>query len=119
MAHATTPHTQTQQNRTPNQTDLEPDQLEQTAGTGAETELYNRREGAQTGTNRSPHVIPGSGGLPNTEPAAAAYEGSVTTRAPAGEKQGISSRSADEERPGQQKVVQERPDANAGVNHSH
>jgi hypothetical protein len=118
MAHPTTPHTQTQQNRTPEQTDLEPDQLEQTAGTGSDAELYNRREGAQSGTKRGPHVIPASGGAPNTQPAPAAFEGSVTTRTPGGKKQGISSRSADDELPGQQDVVKDRPDAKAGVNHS-
>lgn len=84
MAHATTPHTQTQQNRTPNQTDLEPDQLEQTAGTGAEAELYNRREGAQSGSNRGPHSNPASPGQPKTEQPAGAFEGSVTTRTPGG-----------------------------------
>jgi hypothetical protein len=116
MAHATTPHTQTQQNRTPNQTDLDPDQLEQTAGTGAEADLYNRREGAQSGTNRGPQFIPASPKQPNTEQPAAAHEGSVTTRTPGGSRQGISSHSADEEKPGQQKVVKDRPDAQAGVN---
>jgi hypothetical protein len=118
MAHPTTPHGQTQQNRRPEQTDLEPDQLEQTAGTGPDAKLYNRREGAQSATNRGPHVVPASGGAPNTEPPVAAFEGSVTTRTSGGEKQGISSRSADEEAPGQQKVVKDRPDAEAGVNHS-
>lgn len=118
MAHPTTPHTQTQQNRTPNQTDLEPDQLQQSAGIGPEAELYKREEGAQSGANRSAHVVPGAGGPPNSEQPAAAFEGSVTTRTPSGQKQGISSRSSDEEQPGQQKVVNERPDAQAGVNHS-
>jgi hypothetical protein len=118
MAHPTTPHTQTQQNRTPDQTDLEPDQLEQTASTGPEADLYNHREGAQTGSNRGLHVVPASGGAPNQEQPPAAFEGSVSTRAPGGKQQGISSHSADEERPGQQKVVSERPDAKAGVNHS-
>lgn len=118
MAHATTPHTQTQQNRTPNQTDLEPDQLEQTAGTGPESGLYARREGAQSGTNRGPHTIPASPGQPNTEQPAAAHEGFVSTRTPGGNRQGISSHSAEEEKPRQQKVVGERPDAQAGVNHN-
>jgi hypothetical protein len=118
MAHATTPHTQTQQDRRAAQADLEPDQLEQTAGTGPDAGLYDRREGAQSGTNRAPHVVPSSVGSPNTKQPAAAFEGAVTTRTPGGEKQGISSHSADEELPGQQKVVNERPDAQAGVNHS-
>jgi hypothetical protein len=118
MAQPSTPHTQTQQNRRPEQTDLEPDQLEQTVGSGPDAELYHRREGAQSGTNRGPQFVPAAGGSPNTQPAPAAFEGSVATRTPGGEKQGISSRSADEETPGQQKVVKDRPDAQAGVNHN-
>jgi hypothetical protein len=118
MAHPSTPHTQTQQNRRPEQTDLEPDQLEQTAGSGPDAELYNHREGAQSGTNRGPQFVPAGGGSPNSQPAPVAFEGSVTTRTPGGQKQGISSRSADEEAPGQQEVVKQRPDAQAGVNHS-
>ena len=89
MAHATTPHTQTQQNRTPNRSDLEPDQLEQTAGTGPEADLYNRREGAQSGTNRGPQRIPSSPHQPNKEQAAPAFEGSVKTRTPGGRESAL------------------------------
>ena len=89
MAHATTPHTQTQQNRTPNRSDLVPDQLEQTAGTGPEADLYNRREGAQSGTNRGPQRIPSSPHQPNKEQAAPAFEGSVKTRTPGGRESAL------------------------------
>ena len=116
MAHSTTPHTESQQNRKPDRSDLEPDQLEQTAGTGPDAELYRNNEGAQTGTNRAPERFPDNAHNPNVQPNAAAEEGNLTTRSPGGSGQGISSRSLDEEQPGQQKVVSERPDAQAGVN---
>jgi hypothetical protein len=118
MAHATTPHTETQQNRKLDRTDLEPDQLEQTSGTGEDAELYRNNEGAQTGTDRAPEKFPDAASNLNTEQAVAAYEGSVTTRTPPGSGQGITSRSADEENVGQERVVRNRPDAQAGVNHS-
>lgn len=99
--------------------DLEPDRSEQALGTGEDAKLYERREGAQTGGTRSPRHAPASGVKHNTEPAVAAFEGKVTTRVPqdAG-KQGISSNSSAKENVGQQKVVSQREDAQAGVNHS-
>lgn len=118
MAHSTTPHTESQQNRKMDRTDLEPDQLEQTAGTGADAELYRNNEGAQTGTNRGPQNFPDNATNLNTEPAVAAYEGSVSTRTPGGAVQGITAHSSEEESRRQQKVVKDRPDAEAGVNHS-
>lgn len=118
MAHTTTPHTQTQQNVRPEQSDLEPDQLEQTAGTGDDADLYRNSDGAQVGSNRGARFVHRAAGHPNTEPAVAAHEGSVTTRTPGGEKQGITSRSAEEESARQKKVVNDRPDAQAGVNHN-
>jgi hypothetical protein len=117
MAHQTTPHTQTEQNRKPDRSDLEPDQMEQTAGRGPDSDLYRNRDGAQTGTNRGPQHAPGARGNPNSQPAPAAYEGSTNTRTPEGEKQGITSHSSQEESSRQQKVVNDRSDAQAGVNH--
>lgn len=49
MAHPTTPHNQTEQNQNAGRTDLAPDQLEQTSGTGPHAQPYERREAAQTG----------------------------------------------------------------------
>ncbi len=46
-----------------------------------------------------------------------AHQGSVTTRTPEGAKQGISNASSTEDAQGQKKVVEDRPDAQAGVNH--
>jgi hypothetical protein len=118
MADATTSHTETEQNRKRDRTDLEPDELEQTSGTGEDAELYRNKEGAQTGTNRAPQTFPDTASNLNTKQAVAAFKGSVTTRTPHGSGQGISSRSADEENEGEQRVVRNRPDAQAGVNHS-
>lgn len=117
MPHATTPHTESQQNHKLDRTDLEPDQLEQTVGTGDDAALYGNNAGAQTGTNRAPEEFPDTASNLNTEPAAAAYEGDLSTRTPGGSGQGITGHSADEESARQQKVVKDRPDAEAGVNH--
>jgi hypothetical protein len=112
MAHRTTPHTQSQQDVPPDQSDFEPDQSAQSS------ELPSAGLNPQTGGNRAPERLAGRGHHPNTEPAAAAMEGSVTTRTPVTNAQGITNRSADEEAPGQRKVVQQREDAQAGVNHN-
>lgn len=77
------------------------------------------RAGTQSGGTRSPKHLRSSGHPHSVEPAVAAYEGSVTSRVfddPG--KQGISSRSSRAELPGQQKVVNAREDARAGLNHS-
>jgi hypothetical protein len=93
---------------------MKADQMEQTAGTDAET--YKNRDGAQTGTNRAPKRFPDTASDLNTEPATAAFEGNLETRTPGGSSQGITSRSSDEENARQQKVVKDRPDAQAAVN---
>lgn len=99
--------------------DLELGQLEQTSGTGEDAKRYENNDGAQSGGTRSPRHAPGSGVKHNTEPAVAAFEGQVTTRVPRDpSKQGISSNSSAKENEGQQKVVSQRKDAQAGVNHS-
>ena len=118
MAHATTPHTESQQNRQYDRTDLEPDQLEQTAGTGADGSIYENNAGAQTGTNRAPEKFPDLAHRPNTGQEPVAHEGTLTTRAPRSGMQGISNHASSEESEGQEKVVSERPDAQAGVNQS-
>ena len=114
MTKQTTPHTQTQQNVNPQQTDLEPEQ----AGWESATGVGQNVDGAQTGTDRSPRRTPGRETQHTSEPAPAAYEGSVDTRTPKRPVQGITSRSSAEESARQEKVVKERPDAQAGVNHS-
>jgi hypothetical protein len=112
MSHQTTPHTQSQQNVPPDQSDFEPNQSAQSS------EQPGAPLNAQSGSNRAPERLAGRAHHPNTEPAAAAMEGSVTTRTPASSAQGVTNRSANEEAPGQRKVVQQREDAQAGVNHN-
>lgn len=118
MTKQTTPHTQTQQNIGAEQADLTVDELEQQAGTRADGEAYSNREGAQTGTNRTHTRLPNIEGDRNTEEETVAHEGTVATRTPQGSMQGISSHSASEESARQEKVVGDREDAQAGVNHS-
>src|SRR3954466_3962660 len=112
MAVQKSPHTQSQQNTHFAQTDVNPDDMEQTVGTGDDAGTYENRDGAQTGGTRSPKHMPGSGSPHNTEPAAAAYEGGLTSRVfDDPNKQGISHNSSAKERDGQKKVVDEREDA--------
>jgi hypothetical protein len=114
----TTPHTQSQQNRNPAETDLEPGQQQVDAGRGGDAELYENMEGSETGGTRTPKKSPDLPAQHNVEPATAAFEGSVSTRTPRKPTQGITAHSSEEESERQEKVVEERPDAQAGVNHS-
>ncbi len=111
------PHTQTQQDTNFAQTDVNPDDLPQTAG--IDDQAYDNREGAQTGAQRSPRHSPASANPHNTEQQPVAYEGSVTSRVSHDStRQGISNASAESESGGQEKVVENRPDSLAGLNHS-
>ena len=114
MTKQKTPHTQTQQNVAPEQTDLEPNEETFVSGEPVNREIA----GAETGQDRAFRKIQVRSNRKKVEPTTAAYEGPVTTRTPKRPVQGITSRSADEESERQQKVVNERPDAQAGVNHS-
>lgn len=51
-----------------------------------------------------------------SEPQEAAHGGRTTTRTPKDETQGITSHAAKEESARQEKVVKDRPDAQAGLN---
>src|SRR5206468_2835260 len=53
MTRQKTPHTQSQQNVRPEQTDLEPDQEITQSGKGSDVELYSRISGAETGMDRA------------------------------------------------------------------
>jgi hypothetical protein len=114
----TTPHTQTAQNTKFEQTDLEPDQQEQETGSGNAEDMYSRMEGAETGADRSPRKLQPGASRHTTEPEQVAHEGELSTRTPKRPAQGITSRSAEEESERQEKVVNDRPDAQAGLNHS-
>jgi len=111
-------HTQTQQNVTPEQTDLNPGQNEARSGTEDDEPIYERMEGAETGDNRTPRKTQTRSTRHNTEEQDVAYEGSVETRTPRKPAQGITSHSSEDESARQQKVVNDRPDAQAGVNHA-
>ena len=117
MPRNTQPHTQTDQDRSFAQADVNPDDLPQTAGIN--DQAYDNRDGAETGGTRSPRHSPPSQNPHNTEQEAVAHEGSVTRRVSHdASKQGISNASAAKEAPGQEKVVSQRPDSQAGTNHS-
>lgn len=119
MAMQKSPHTQSQQNTHFAQTDVSPDELEQTVGTGNDSATYENRDGAQTGGTRSPKHTPGSNRPRNVEPQPAAHEGTLTSRVSDDpNKQGISHNSSSKEAKGQRKVVGNRNDSQAGVNDS-
>ena len=80
MTKQKSPHTQSEQNTVPEQTDLETAQSD--LGNEAEERAYEHMEGAETGTNRSPRRLPRSAQQHNTQPETVAHEGSVTTRTP-------------------------------------
>ena len=72
--------------------------------------------GAESGTNRSPEHFQRAPGHHITIPEATAHVGTTTTRTPSGTNQGISNRSIAVEDEGQEKVVRDRPDVQAGLN---
>lgn len=117
MTIQTTPHTQTQQNQDPTQSDLEAAaQTAQDSDQDGDEALYENADGAQTGGTRAFHANAIRSKLPNTEPRTAALDGGIDTRTPESEDQGITNHSASEESARQRKVVSERPDSLAGVN---
>jgi hypothetical protein len=114
MTQQRTPHIQTQQDVEPEQSDLQPEQ----ESSGLDQNSSENNEGAQIGENRSLRKTQARSAQHRTEPQGSAYEGSLSTRTPKNAGQGITSRSAEEESARQEKVVNDRPDAQAGVNHS-
>lgn len=119
MTKQKTPHTQTQQNTKPEQTDFEPDQAESNdPELNNEDGIYAHMEGAETGSDRAPRKLQAEAPARNVEPETFAHEGSVFTRTPKRPVQGITTHSAQEESERQEKVVRDRPDARAGVNRS-
>lgn len=121
MSSMKSPHFESQQNSSP----AESDQIESTAentqsAIGAEVgrDPSDQTFDAQTGSNRGPQFFPPTTRDRNSEPQNAAYQGSVETRTPHSDQQGITAHSATEESGRQEKVIPERPDAQAGVNHA-
>ena len=58
MAMQKTPHTQSEQNRGPERSDLEPDEQQFESDSETEVRLYSEMKGAETGTDRSPRKHP-------------------------------------------------------------
>jgi hypothetical protein len=114
MTKQRTPHTQTQQDVEPEQSDLQPEQ----EISGLEQNSSENSKSAQTGENRNLRETQVRSSQHRTELQGSAYEGSVSTRTPKNPGQGITSRSAEEESARQEKVVNDRLDAQAGVNHA-
>ncbi len=88
----------------------------ETAEPGAPEELYDGRQSGASRAERAVYAYAGSEGHRNVEPEQEAHEGSLRTRAPQGEEQGISNASSSEDAESQRRVVSERPDARAGIN---
>lgn len=115
MAVQKTPHTQTRQNMDPAAADIEATRFVADAGRGEDAKLYENMQGAQSGGTRAFNANDGRSNTHRTIDRSAAMTGSVNTRTPESEQQGITHRSASEESERQRKVVSERPDAQAGV----
>jgi hypothetical protein len=116
MAKQNSPHTQTQQDTHFAQTDVNPDELEQNTGHASE---YENRDGAQTGGKRSPKTMPQFAHPHNTEDQPVAFEGTLASRTfDDDNKQGVTTNASSKEAVGQRKVVSQREDSQAGVNHS-
>src|SRR5438270_278071 len=119
MTRQKTPHTQSQQNLGPEQSDLEPDQSIGDVGADSNLEIYRRNSGAETGQDRaSRKVLTRSMRPPTAAHDTAAHEGTVSTRTPRRPVQGVSSHSTQEESDRNAKVISKRPDAQAGINRS-
>ena len=112
------PHPNTQQNTKPEQSDLEVDEQEYEADSPQDQELYDRTEGAETGMNRNRREVQTRYERHRIEPEKEAHEGRLSTRTPKQRSQGITARTAEQESTRQEKVVKDRPDAQAGVNRS-
>jgi hypothetical protein len=116
MAKQKSPHTHTQQDTHPAQTDVNSDELEQNTGHASE---YENRDGAQTGGKRSPEAMPASAHPHNTEEQPVAFEGTLASRTfDDDNKQGVTTNASSKEAVRQRKVVSKREDSQAGVNHS-
>lgn len=115
MAGQKSPHTQTRQNMDPTADDVDQHQRVEDAGHGEDVELYRNMEGAQTGGTRAFNANDIRSNAYRTVDRVAARTGTVSTRSPESEQQGITNRSASEESVRQRMVVSERPDAQAGV----
>ncbi len=117
MAIQTTPHTESGQNQGFEASDVEPGVSADAIGREEDAAGPGENDGAQTGTNRGAAHAPGGGPEHHVNSGLeTVLEGSLSTRAPEGQGQGITGRSQSEESVGQKKVVAERPDAQSAIN---
>lgn len=119
MSEQKSPHTQSEQNQPQAEMNLEPGELQQMLRTGEDARTNENDDGAQAGGTRSPRHGPRAAVKHNVEPETVAFEGATTSRTVKDpNKQGATNRSSAMENEGQEKVVKDRPDSQAGVNHS-
>lgn len=114
----TTPHTESQANQDRAQDDLEPNAFVQDLGRGDDAATYEIADGAQTGGDRAFARNESQGPKHNALSETEAHTGHLTSRTIQSDNQGISNHSATEESAGQAKVVNDRPDSQAGLNRS-
>lgn len=115
MAMQKSPHTQTRQDMDPAQADLAPGEIVEDAGQGEDAVIYQNMDGAQTAGTRAFNANDLRDHAHHTMGRDAALTGTVSTRTPESDQQGITNHSASEESARQKKVVSERPDAQEGV----
>lgn len=115
MAVQKSPHSKTRQNMDPVAADLDDNQIAGDAGHGEDVQLYKNMAGAQTGGTRAFNANDVRNHSHHTMGRSAAMTGSISTRTPESDQQGITNHSASEESARQRKVVSQRPDALAGV----
>ncbi len=113
MAIQSTPHTESQQNKSESGTELEPNQIAERIERDGEGGLYAKMDGAQTGMNRSEHVTDVHGSKHKVEPATSGDTGATSSGVGDAETQGITNHSQKAEHDGQVKVMAERERAAA------
>lgn len=111
MAIQSTPHTESQQNKSETETELTPNQIAGRIERDGDDGLYAHMDGAQTGMNRGEHVTDASGSKHKVEPGASAETGATSSGVGDGDAQGITNHSQHAEHAGQVKVMREREDA--------
>lgn len=108
MAIQSTPHTESQQNKDQNETEMDPNQIAARIEKDGAEGIYANMDGAQTGMNRSEHVTDVKGQKHKVEPGASASTGFTSAELKDGDAPGVSNHSISTERPGQEKVIRER-----------
>ena len=116
MAGPTTPHTESGQNQGFEASDQDGRASAETVVRGEDAYTAGT-DGAQTGTNRGAAHAPGTGPSHHgSHPIENLLEGSLGSRAPQGDGQGITNWSQTEEAARQEGVVRDRPDVQSGIN---